>query len=346
MSSAIREILTRSFIFLKRTAYLLIMAILLLSTAATNSINYNSLQNADLIFLKSANNNTNATSISDYVTFDSEFECGDKYWGIKNWGNKRPEDYSFGRSGDCSDNELQPKIPANKNDGLTHYARVVSQTFDSDRKSLAWQAVIQGRDPWGNSNNSTFSNKFPLPSQLDYNLEVNYLWFNDNTSKPWYGNVKANLLVNLWFADAVSPKTSDGQFKNVLVIDFAYANLINNGNGQWIQNASVSEGQPYYKPYAEPNPDFPEQIVYRYNYVVDNNGTTEEEWHNSSRIGIDGIIDDAFNYNYEFFNGTEAGKPSRSNYQLVNIEAGAEVWNDMGASGVIVAAFSNVELYY
>lgn len=157
--------------------------------------------------------------------------------------------------------------------------------------------------------------------------------------------MKANLLVNLWFVDAASPKTHDGQFKNVLVIDFAYANLINNGNGQWIQNASVSEGQQYYKPYGEPNPDFPEQIVYRYNYVVDNNGTTEEEWRNSS-IRIDDIIDDAFNYNYEFFNGTQAGKSSRSNYQLVNIEAGAEVWNDEGASGVIVAAFSNVELYY
>jgi hypothetical protein len=79
---------------------------LLLSTAATNSINSNSLGNADQILLENANNNTNATTITDYVTFDSEFQCGDKYWGIKNWGNKRPEDYSFGRSGDCSDNAL------------------------------------------------------------------------------------------------------------------------------------------------------------------------------------------------------------------------------------------------
>ena len=43
-----------------------------------------------------------------------------------------------------------------------------------------------------------------LPTQLDYNLEVSYLWFNDNTSKPWYGNLRANLLVSLWFVDAVS----------------------------------------------------------------------------------------------------------------------------------------------
>jgi hypothetical protein len=213
---------------------LFIITILLLSTAATNSINSNSfLGNADQILLENANNSTNATTITDYVTFNSQFQCGDKYWAIKNWGNKRSEDYSFGRSGDCSDNELQPRIPANINDGLRHYARVASETIDSDRKSLAWQAVIQGRDPWGNSNNSTYSNKFPLPTQLDYNLEVSYLWFNDNTSKPWYGNVKANLLVNLWFVDAASPKTYDGQFKNVLVIDFAYANLVNNGNGQW-----------------------------------------------------------------------------------------------------------------
>lgn len=58
------------------------------------------------------------------------------------------------------------------------------------------------------------------------------------------------------------------------------------------------------------------------------------------------IISDAFSYDYTFKDGTSAPTQDIENFNLVDIEAGAEVWNDIGASGELTASFSLFDLSY
>jgi hypothetical protein len=67
---------------------------------------------------------------------------------------------------------------------------------------------------------------------------------------------------------------------------------------------------------------------------------------NSIPKSLDQIISDAFSYNYTFHDGTYAPSIMRQNFNLVDIEAGAEVWNDIGASGELTAGFSICNLTY
>ena len=61
---------------------------------------------------------------------------------------------------------------------------------------------------------------------------------------------------------------------------------------------------------------------------------------------LDQIIFDAFSYNYTFNDGTHAPTIMRQNFNLVDIEAGAEVWNDIGGSGELTASFSVLNVTY
>ncbi len=122
-----------------------------------------------------------------------------------------------------------------------------------------------------------YNNEFPLSPDLDYKLELQYLWLNDNTSKPLKGDLQANILVNLWFVDTQSPHAANGLYKNALVIDLAFANLINK-DGYWQQNSSLNEGGHYYQPYAA-NEISQEQSIYHYNTVLDTDGRNPNQWY-------------------------------------------------------------------
>jgi hypothetical protein len=58
------------------------------------------------------------------------------------------------------------------------------------------------------------------------------------------------------------------------------------------------------------------------------------------------LYPDAFSYDYKFKDGTYAPNITRQNFNLVDIEAGAEVWNDIGASGELTAGFSICNMTY
>jgi hypothetical protein len=305
-----------------------------------------------------------ATETRSTVTFDPGFGCGTKYWGVKNYQNKVSEDASiptFGRlSTDCTDNLEAPAIPESSG-GIRNYARLHAETLNPSDQSIAWQAAFQGADPWGvnatkDGQASVDNNLFPLSAQLNYTLDVSYLWLDDDNSRPQdvYDNLKGNILVDLWFAEddnnnnnPLSNESNQQQPTSMLVIDLALANL-ENVNGRWRQDPFLWEGVQYYKPYAERKNNG--QLVYYYNIVIDVDGKDPGVWYNLSSTqypkSLDQIIYDAFSYNYAFNDGSHAPTIMRHNFNLVDIEAGAEVWNDIEASGELTASFSLCNLSY
>jgi hypothetical protein len=302
------------------------------------------------------------------VTFDPGFGCGNKYWGIKNYQNKVSENTSavppiFGRlSGDCTDNTAAPPIPDTSSEGIRNYARLHAETTNSSNESIAWQATFQGVDPWGfnatrDGQALANNNLFPLSAELNYSLDVTYLWINDNNSRPHgtYDNLKAGVLVDLWFAEnyddnddySSSNNPSPQPSNSVLVIDLALANL-ENVNGRWRQDPYLWEGVQYYEPFAQKLDNG--QLVYYYNVVIDVDGKNPGVWYHLLPTkypkSLDHIISDAFSYDYRFKDGIPAPSLERQNFNLVDIEAGAEVWNDIGASGELTAGFSVCNLTY
>jgi hypothetical protein len=296
------------------------------------------------------------------VMFDPGFGCGNRYWGIKNYQNKISENASlsiFGRlSEDCTDNTEAPTIPESS-EGIRSYARLHAETTDSSIESIAWQAAFQGADPWGYNATSdgqalTNNNLFPLSAQLNYNLDVSYLWLDGDNSRPHgiYDNLKGSILVDLWFAENHNSNYSSSSdhsqpSDSVLVIDLAVANL-ENVDGRWRQDPYLWEGVQYYKPFAQREDNG--QIIYYYNIVLDVDGKNPGVWYyllpTQYPKSLDQIISEAFSYNYTFNDGTDAPSLDRQNFNLVDIEAGAEVWNGMGASGELAASFSVSNLTY
>lgn len=304
-----------------------------------------------------------ATQTSSMITLDSEFDCGNKYWGVKNINNKvsaNPSIPTFGRlSSDCTEDIETQALPENGEGTTRSYTRLHAETANPSDQSIAWQAAFQGTDPWGvkatrDGLASANNNLFPLSSVLNYTLDVSYLWLDDDNSRPHGPNdrVKGNILVNLWFTDNLynyssSSDDSNQQSNNVLVIDLAFANL-ENMDARWRQDPSVKEGMQYYKPFVERGEHG--ELVYHYNIVIDAEGINPGVW-NHVLLGqypksLNEIISDAFNYGYTFNDGTSAPSLNRQNFSLVNIEAGAEVLNDSGASGELIASFSLCNLSY
>ena len=282
------------------------------------------------------------------VTFDPGFDCGNKYWGIKNYQNEvstNPSIPVFGRlSTDCTDDTEAPAIPENGINITRSYARLHAETADSSSQSVAWQATFQGSDPWGvdatrDGQALSKNDLFPLPPRLNYTLDVSYLWLNDENSRPHGSddNLTANVLVNLWFAENYnnySLQSGPGQKPNsMLVIDLAFANLVNI-NGKWKQDPYLWEGVQYYKPYAEIGDTG--EIVYDYSIVMDTDGKNAGVWYqplpSEYPKSLNQIISDAFSYDYAFEDGTPAPILKAENFNLVELEEGAEVWNYVGGS--------------
>jgi hypothetical protein len=297
-------------------------------------------------------NSNNESKYQNEITYDPGFGCGNKYWGVKNYNNDNNLNPAFGKNNNCDSNLDQPNIPT-KN-GIKNYMKMMAKTKFITTQSDAWQAAIQGADPWGYDDKYhggalNHNDRFQLSPDLNYQLKVGYLWFDDNISKPQTDNdnVKASLLVDLWLVDTASPRTSSGLYKNVLVIDLAFANLENKGE-KWRQDSYLWEGGQYYQPFAEKNKDNG-QTIYYYNIVLDTDAKNPMTWYApSSQYSktIKEIINDAFTYNYKLRNGDNADIPIKANYKLVDIEAGGEIWNDIGSQGTIVFAFSECKLTY
>jgi hypothetical protein len=305
-----------------------------------------------------AQNNESDSSIE--VTLDSEFECGNKYWGMKNHLNPGGPNYNFGKKEDCTDNLEEPPIPSG-NGSLDNYVKITTTNDGSKDHSITFQSAIQGTDPWDINATSDggaidYNNKFPLAPDLDYQLEARYIWFDDEISRPEGGNVQANLHVDLWFADTKSPRTEDGQYKNIMGIDFGFAHLGNIDSessayspvteyGHWQQRVSIEEGKSFFPPFARTHNG---QTLYLYNVVVDTDGKNPEQWYETQPISINKFIQDAFSYDeYETSDGEEQDKPIMSDYELIDIEAGVEIWNELeGDAGTLTAGFSNVRLTY
>jgi hypothetical protein len=288
------------------------------------------------------------------VTQDSGLNCGSKYWGIKDFQNRYQADrYNFSEHGglpeDSCDRSSLNEV------GNETYVKLISENNSGDGYKIAFQAAIQGTTPWGfNSKNDggalNYNDRFPLPADLDYQLEAEYMWLDDEISRPSEeGNVKANLNVDLWFADTKSPRTEDGHYKNIMIIDFSFASL-ENRDGHWRIRDSVVEGKPYFNPYTRIN-DNNGQTTYTYNTVLDTDGEQPGQWYAPSpttyKKTIKQFIDDAFNYEYKTEGGEKVDKPIRSDYKLIDIEAGIEVWAaDDDSSGTIVILYSTVRLAY
>jgi hypothetical protein len=237
-----------------------------------------------------------------------------------------------------------------------------SETSNSSHQSIAWQAAFQGVDPWGvdaaREGEALTKNDFlPLSAQLNYTLDVSYLWSDGNNSRPHNttDNLKASILVDLWFVEnhndthqySSSLNDPKQQPNRVLVIDLAFANL-ENVNGRWRQDPYLWEGVQYYRPFAQEIGEG--QLVYYYNIVGDTDGEKPWMWYHISPTEypktLDEIISDAFKYDYAFNDGTHAPSLDIQDFNLVNIEAGVEVWNDIGASGELTASFSLCNLTY
>jgi len=298
------------------------------------------------------NNNSVNSAHQNAITYDPGFGCGNKYWGIKNYQNADNSKYVFGRNTNCNDNPDATAIP-DKN-GIKNYVKLISKTQLNTTSSIAWQATMQGITPWGHEAQRdggalNDNNRFQLSPDLNYQLNVQYLWFDDEVSRPQSenDNVKANILVDLWFADTQSQRTDGGQYKNVLVIDLAFANLENKG-GKWRQDSYLWEGTQYYRPFAERNRENG-QVTYFYSSVLDTDGKNPMVWYSPSSQytkTLKDIINDAFTYNYKLQGENTTSTPVKSNYKLVDLEAGAEVSNAVNAKGTLVIALSECKLSY
>ncbi len=135
------------------------------------------------------------------VTLDPFISCGQTRWGVKNWQNQSGVNAVFGRNNSCGPSGAGIIVDR------TNYIKVT--TKNSTSLQGAWQAGIQGTDPWGTKDTDgtqpavNHNTVMPLSSGLFYQLEVQYLWYRSATSKPASStaNVMANMLVNFWFGD-------------------------------------------------------------------------------------------------------------------------------------------------
>lgn len=75
-------------------------------------------------------------------------------------------------------------------------------------------------------------------------------------------------------------------------------------------------------------------------------GTVESCIVKSISESLNDIISDAFSHDCAFNDGIPAPSLNRENFNLVNMEAGAEVLNDVEASGELTASFSLCNLSY
>lgn len=226
-----------------------------------------------------------ATGIDPEKVIDPGIGCGNKYWGIKT-DTDLAGTWAWGKNTDCSVNTSQPAIG-----GRTNYVKIYADHDAPNEKfSISWQAIIQGKDPWGNDGSlpggtvPQFPNtSFPALATNDYTLKAQWYW--TNNQRPATQNLFANYLTNLWLK-------SDN---NLIVIDFLWMQLkpTTTAPYDWMQNivtdqsssvrgntANPANGVQYYQPscHIEGAPGGGTTHVYHYNIVLDNTSHGSNQW--------------------------------------------------------------------
>lgn len=283
------------------------------------------------------------------VTLDKGIGCGPKYWGVKNFQNEQTGSNSFGRDANC--NHVAYYFGRNNTAVLVTRIDGVSDPV----QDIAWQAIIQGTDPWGFDGDDTQpqvsnGNFNTLTAEKNFNLKTQWVWSNDLLPNSASSNIKTNYLTNLWFQ-----KSSDAN--KVLVIDFLWDRLgVNSIDGKWKQESVGSDQDPasglqYYDPFCE---KIGTKDVYHYNIVLDDTtnllaGTWKELTPN-----INSYINDAFNQVYTQKNPLTpcsstgiGGSSTRSSWKVIDQETGIELQIfTANNGGRVKGAYSFSELWY
>lgn len=301
---------------------------------------------ASLIFTVSGSGMPVAAAIFD-VAIDYGIGCGHGYWGVKNYQNDNGfhDDFKFGKLKDCTDNPAEASWF-----GRDNYVKLAVHNDGAKAEDIAWQAIIQGNDPWNCPNcaadnfppQNSYTDNFPHDATKNYNLRVQWLWTNDLKPEASAGadNLRAYMLTNLWFK---SPNTN-----RIVVIDFLWDALSNN-NGNWqqksfIDNDLFATGTQYYDTFCRFDGTY---HVYHYNVVLDNEARSANTWYEKV-VNINTYIDDAFGSHYAQTDGCSSNDPgARSFNEVLDIETGAEIWNRYASDyASFRGGYSFSELYY
>lgn len=301
-----------------------------------------------LIAIMSVTMSLDSVYATTTVTNNPAISCGSEHWGLKEHdgaGTAGPGSFTD-TNHDCT-NDTTYKSRTN--------AAKLQVELDStvNQYEISWDAVFQGEDPWGitdndegnaENHNSAFDS---LSSTHNYNLKTQWVWTNDQT--PYSGdsdNVAANFLTNLWFQKDAN---------TILVIDFLVDRL-ESDDGDWVQ-ASISDASPwwlsgadglqYYEPFCKKVDGITE---YHFNVVLDTNNRAADSWWESV-ANVDDEIDEAFDWTGYINEGSTCSSTdpgNRSDYDIVDQETGIEIQalEDLTGTSNVEGGFSWSELYY
>ena len=271
---------------------------------------------------------TPALAAVTHLPEDEYLSYGYREWAVKNYKNQHNDlDASFGRniygsntgvSSDCSSS-------------YTNFAKLHVEN-DGNSAGIAWQGIFQGTDPWGNRSidnyrlgtqdaiydsyeNDLSDDNLPESGTAHITASMQWCWTDELQPDDYNDHVKGNILMNLWYYDEDSNKA--------VVIDLMF-DRVRNSNGSWVQDNGLDVGDLYSTPHKSTDGG---KTVYHYGVVINDRDTNENSLY-SATVNVDDYIDDAFDYNYS---GSDTG--SRSNYQLVSIECGAEITNSYSYDG-------------
>lgn len=285
--------------------------------------------------------------------------CGIGYWGVKNYQNPTYDDTNpvfadkFGKLDTCADNPNRSTWIDRDN-----YFEAKVRNDGATAGKIAWQAIIQGEDPWGTPWNPSTENKaptkrtqatdkFPILSTNDYTLKGQWIWTNDLKPTPTNadGTTTAWYLTNIWLKDIDAPTSN-----NYVVIDFMWDAVTDSG-GNWVQKSYTDQdpsasGNQYSDTFCNDS-DGDGIVVYHHNVILDITNVAANTWWERS-TNINTYLNDAFNSHYDLTTGCTSTDPgTRSNFKIVGIETGIEIYNSVaGASASAKGGFSMTELTY
>jgi hypothetical protein len=274
------------------------------------------------------------------VVLDYGFGCGNRNWRIKNYQNEESNSYIFGYRSDCATQW------GSTYHGRQNYVKLHVAIDNSNHPQwyIAWEAGIQGIDPWGTSDTSTgagyHDTRFPASSWNSYNLHVQWIWTND--ARPaTSSNIHAHYLTDLWF---VNPSSNP---KRAVAIDFLWT-CLKNVNGVWVQQTDFTDWYCKFTPYCGLVNGFD---TYHYAVVLPAAGNKQgsAQW-NDAKVNVGLYIAMAFGATYG--NDPSSSKCKSSSpgsiggYSIYDLESGIELQiGSSGQTGRIEGGFSMSELF-
>lgn len=275
------------------------------------------------------------------VVLDNPFNCGRKYFGIKNHQNDEGSSWAFTMPTTC----VGPPPFAYYGDLEAVKLHSAITRNNATQWDIAWEAAIQSTNPWkpwaagaDDTMPTTNNPNFLHDSTKFYNLQAKWVWTND--ALPTNSNVRSFYLADLWFVNPTNGKR--------LVIDFMIDWLVyDSTNGKWKQQSAGGTGGFYFTPFCKKIDGID---TYHYNVVIHDGTTTAGTW-NTVNTNINDEINNAFSHTY----GTGGGGPActssttggRSAYKVAALEAGIEVQaTALGGKGKSEGGYSIARLYY